>query len=120
MSDNKLTDSWNEYRKLVIDALERLKDSLEDTSNKLNHLKDTTSTNKLEAVSLLNEEIDRLNNSFRELVEKYKEDGTTHIHRLDLRLNTLETKLYTYTAIISGAVGTLVTLGKTFIEQWMK
>lgn len=119
MSEN-LTESWNEYRRLVIDTLEKLKESIEETSCKVNELNSYINTNKVEVIKLLMYETEKLNTDLKTLVDKHRDEGREDLHKLDIRVNTLETKIYTYTAVISGGVGVIISLGKTIIEAWLK
>jgi hypothetical protein len=115
-----LSQSWNEYRKLVIQELEYLKESLDETITKIGEIEKERGNDEAAIRKLINDEINDLKSKLSIKIDGNKDDILERAHKLDIRLNTLETKVYMISSLVGGAVGTLVTLGKVAIEAWLK
>lgn len=115
-----LSESWNEYRKLVIQELEYLKESLDDTITKISEIEKERGNDEAVVRKLINDEINDLKGKLSLKIDGNKDDILERAHKLDIRLNTLETKVYTISSLVGGAVGIIVTLGKTVVEAWLK
>jgi hypothetical protein len=92
----QLTETWGEYRRLVISELESLKNSTENIHDKL----------------------DLIKNEISQKIEVCNKEHIDRMHALDIRVNGLETKMYVISSSIGVLSGILVSIGKAAIEYF--
>lgn len=81
-------NNWNEYKRMILMELERLNNSIIDIQEKLNSI----------------------DKKITEDITKVTNQSTNKIHELEIRINTIETKVYLIATIASIIMGGIVSL----------
>ncbi len=113
---NEISESWLEYRRLVIEKLECLDEAVDEIRKHIIEMEKSVLNNEGDMKDLINEEINNLKTKLDNIISTNKDDISEKVHKLDIRVSELQVKVMLIGAGISAIVG----FGKDLLEWVMK